>query len=68
MQTVCKIVLWIYLICLPISLILTVIREYQNYKVKDAPNKVLGFIYHFITVWLITPFFVVHLVTNKIRR
>lgn len=68
MQTVCKIVLWIYLICLPISLILTVIREYQNYKIKDAPNKVLGFIYHFITVWLITPFFVVHLVINKIRR
>lgn len=68
MQTICKIVLWIYLICLPISLILTVIREYQNYKIKDAPNKVLGFIYHFITVWLITPFFVVYLVTNKIRR
>nr|DAW38415.1 MAG TPA: hypothetical protein [Caudoviricetes sp.] len=68
MQTICKIVFWIYLICLPISLILTVIREYQSYKIKDAPNKVLGFIYHFITVWLITPFFVVHLVTNKIRR
>lgn len=68
MQTLCKVVLWIYIICLPISLILTVIREYQDYKINDAPNKVLGFIYHFITVWLITPFFVVHLVTNKIRR
>lgn len=64
MQTVINIVFWIYLICFPFAVILTVIREHQNYQIKDAPNKVLGFIYHLLTVWLILPVFI----TSKIIK
>lgn len=59
MQAIINIIYWIYLILFPFALILTVIREYQNYNIKDAPNKVFGFIYHLLTVWLILPIFII---------
>lgn len=67
MQLTCSIILWIYLICLPFSFILTVIREINHYKVRNAPNMILGFIYHLITVWAITPLFGLKLIINKIK-
>lgn len=59
MQAIINIIYWIYLILFPFALILTVIREYKTYSIKDAPNKVLGFIYHLLTVWLILPIFII---------
>nr|DAU11017.1 MAG TPA: hypothetical protein [Caudoviricetes sp.] len=65
MQAIINIIYWIYLILFPFALILTVIREYQTYSIKDAPNKVLGFIYHLLTVWLILPIFIITNIYHK---
>nr|DAE96647.1 MAG TPA: hypothetical protein [Caudoviricetes sp.] len=59
MQAIINIIYWIYLILFPFALILTVVREHQNYSISDAPNKVLGFVYHLLTVWLILPIFII---------
>lgn len=59
MQAIINIIYWIYLILFPFALILTVVREHQNYSINDASNKVIGFVYHLFTVWLILPIFII---------
>lgn len=57
-STTLKIVFWVYILCIPLALYFTYQQEKMDMKIKDAPNRVLGLIYHFLTVWFITPLFI----------
>lgn len=57
----------IYVICILPALFFTYIQEKAGMKIQDAPNKWLGILYHFITIWLVMPLFFYKLITKNIK-
>lgn len=55
----------IYVICILPALFFTYIQEKAGMKIEDAPNKWLGILYHFLTVWVVMPLFFYRLVTKN---
>lgn len=52
-----SIIFWIYGIAVIPAIFFTYKQEKAGMKIQDAPNRFIGIIFHFITVWLIVPFF-----------
>lgn len=65
--TVVNVATVIYLICLIPAIIFTRDMIRRDMTIDDAPNKVLGCIFHFITAWAITPWFFVYLIITTIK-
>lgn len=53
-----------YVLCIFPAIFFTYHREKQGFKIQNAPNRLLGILYHFIKVWLITPFFIYKYINN----
>lgn len=60
-----KIVIVVYIIAIIPAIFFTYKQEKLGMKIQDAPNKFLGIIYHFISIWLIIPFFFYHFIKNN---
>jgi hypothetical protein len=58
-------IIMIYAICILPALFFTYIQERLGMKIEDAPNKWLGILYHFLTVWVVMPLFFYRLVTKN---
>lgn len=59
------VIIMIYAICILPALFFTYIQERLGMKIEDAPNKWLGILYHFLTVWIIMPMFIFTLITKS---
>lgn len=60
-----KVVVVVYIISIIPAIFFTYEQEKLGMKIQDTPNKFLGIVYHFISVWLITPFFFYNLFKNN---
>ena len=58
-------IIMIYAICILPAFFFTYIQERLGMKIEDAPNKWLGILYHFLTVWVVMPLFFYRLVTKN---
>lgn len=58
-------VIWIYTICVIPAVLFTYMQEKSGMKIEDAPNKWLGILYHFLTVWIIMPVFIYTLIIKS---
>lgn len=58
-------VIWIYTICVIPAVLFTYMQEKSGMKIEDAPNKGLGILYHFLTVWIIMPVFIYTLIIKS---
>lgn len=64
-STISNIIIWVYVIAIIPAIFFTYMQEKSGMKVQNAPNKFIGIIHHFITVWLIVPFFFIKLLNNR---
>lgn len=64
-STVSAIIILGYVISIIPAIFFTYMQEKEGMKVQNAPNKLTGIIHHFITIWLIVPFFFVYYFMNK---
>lgn len=64
-KLISSIIIWVYIIAIIPAVYFTYRQEKSGMKINDAPNKVLGIIFHFITVWLIVPYFFINLIFKK---
>lgn len=55
-----KAVIVVYIISIIPAILFTYHQEKNGMKIQDAPNRLLGIIYHFFTIWIIIPFFFYH--------
>lgn len=60
-----KIIIWAYIITIIPAIFFTYQQEKAGMKIQDAPNRLIGIIYHFFTVWIIIPFFFYHFFKNN---
>lgn len=65
---ICSILIGIYLGILPLAILLTILRERMGIRSNDAPNRFLGILFHFITVWWITPVYFVLMIIYVIKK
>lgn len=58
-----RIVSWVfiiaYLISIPFSIFFVIAQRKMGMKIEGAPNQFMGILFQFLTVWLITPVFLV---------
>lgn len=59
------VIFWIYGISFIPAILFTYYQEVNNMKIEDAPNRFLGLVFHFLTVWFITPFFFFHMISKR---
>lgn len=64
-NTLSTIIVLGYAISIIPAIFFTYMQEKEGMKVQNAPNRLIGIIHHFITVWLIVPFFFVNYFMSK---
>ena len=68
LELILNIIIWVYGICFIPAVIFTYSQERMGMVIKDAPNRLLGIIFHFLTVWLIVPGFLIRYLTNTLDK
>lgn len=65
MAFISRVIIVAYVIAIIPAIFFTYHQEKLGMRIQDAPNRFLGIIYHFLTVWLITPFFFYYFFKNN---
>ena len=68
LRIIAIVVIGIYAICFLPAVFFTREQEKTGMRIESAPNRLLGLIFHFLTVWVIMPGFIVHQIINIIKN